>query len=175
MIGCLPLDNNQFLTGSVDSGNQYKRIVTKHGSAITFEDSTVASDGSQDKITISTAGESHTVRLDNAGSKISITDKGGKNKIEISTLDGNGAMNIKAANSLTIEVGSTIKLTLNGDSGSVKISAQQITLEGSNKVGLSSDGMVQVEGAQVTEKASAMYKQESGGMFSISGTPVRIG
>ena len=84
-------------------------------------------------------------------------------------------MNIKAANSLTIEVGSTIKLTLNGDSGSVKISAQQITLEGSNKVGLSSDGMVQVEGAQVTEKASAMYKQESGGMFSISGTPVRIG
>ena len=175
MIGCLPLDNNQFLTGSVDSGNQYKRIVTKHGSAITFEDSTIASDGSQDKITISTAGESHTIRLDNAGSKISITDKGGKNKIEISTLDGNGAMNIKAANSLTIEVGSTIKLTLNGDSGSVKISAQQITLEGSNKVGLSSDGMVQVEGAQVTEKASAMYKQESGGMFSISGTPVRIG
>ena len=62
-----------------------------------------------------------------------------------------------------------------GRGGELEMQAQQITLEGSNKVGLSSDGMVQVEGAQVTEKASAMYKQESGGMFSISGTPVRIG
>ncbi len=175
VIGCLPMDNNSFLTGSVDSGNQYKRIVTKHGSSLTFEDSTIASDGSQDKITLSTAQEKHTVCLDNAMSKISITDKDGNNKIEINTMSGNGAMTIKAANSLTIQVGSTIKITMNGDSGAVKISAQQVTIEASNKVGLSSDGMVQIEGAQVMEKASAMYKQESGGMLTISGTPIRLG
>lgn len=175
VIGCLPMDNNSFLTGSVDASNQYKRIVTKHGSTLTFEDSNLSPDGSQDKITLSTANGSHTVCLDNAMSKISVTDKKGANQIVLSTMEGNGSVSIKAANSLTIEVGSTIKITMNGESGSVKISAQQVTIEGSNKIDLSSDGMIKVEGAQVSEKASAMYKQESGGMFSISGAPVKIG
>ena len=175
VIGCIPKDNNSFLTKSVDSANQIKRIVTKHGSTLTFEDSSLSPDGSQDKITLETAKGSHTICLDNAMSKISISDKAGANSVEISTLSGNGSINIKAANSLTISVGATIKVTLNGDSGTVNISAQQIKLEGSGSVALSSDGMVKVEAAQVSEKASAMYKQESSGMFSISGSPIKIG
>ena len=90
-------------------------------------------------------------------------------------MTGNGAINIKAANSLTITVGTTIKVTLNGDSGTVSISAQQVQIEGSGAVNISSDGMVKVDAAQVTEKASAMYKQESNGMFSITGSPIKIG
>lgn len=175
VIGCLPKDNDLFLTKSVDSANQIKRIVTKHGSSLTFEDSSLSPDGSQDKITIETAKGNHTVCLDNAMSKISISDKAGTNKIEVSTMTGNGAINIKAANSLTITVGTTIKVTLNGDSGTVSISAQQVQIEGSGAVNISSDGMVKVDAAQVTEKASAMYKQESNGMFSITGSPIKIG
>ena len=175
VIGCLPMDNNQFLTGSVNSGNEIKRIVTKHGSTLTFEDSTLASDGSQDKITLETAGGSHTLCLDNAASTISLSDKDGANKVVMSTLQGNGAITIKAANSLTIEVGTTIKVTMNGDSGTVKISAQQVTVEGTNKVDLTSEGMVKLEGAQVSEKASAMYRLESSGMVTISGTPIKLG
>lgn len=175
IIGCVPKDNNNFLTGSVDAQNQYKRIVTKHGSTITFEDSAASEDGSMDKITIQTAKQAHTVELDNAKGSIKLTDKPGNNRVELTTADGNGTLKIKVQNSVTIEVGNTIKMTLNGDSGTVKIEAQQLNIQASNKFSAKSDGMVQIEGAQISEKASAMHKIESGGVVSISGAPIKIG
>ena len=175
IIGCVPKDNNNFLTTSVDQNNQYKRIVTKHGSMITFEDSALAEDGSQDKITIQTAGKAHTVLLDNAANKIRIGDKAGEEYVEMLTQPGAGSITIKAKSKLTIQVGDTITLTLNGESGAVKLTAQQVTVEASNKFGVKTEGMLKLEGAQISEQASAMHKLESSGMVNISGTPIKIG
>lgn len=175
VIGCVSQDNHPFLTKSADQNNQYKRIVTKHGSTITFEDSAAAEDGSQDKITIQTAGKAHTVLLDNAQKRIRIGDKAGEDYIEMSTEPGSGFLNIKAKSKVTIQVGDNVKVTLNGESGAVKISAQQVTIEASSKFGVKSDGMIQLKGAQIAEEASAMHKLESSGMVQISGTPIKIG
>ena len=175
VIGCVPKDNNKFLTGSVDQGNQIKRIVTKHGSTITFEDSSMSPDGSMDKITIQTAGEAHTVLLDNAQKKIRIGDKAGEEEIEMSTIPGAGSISIKARSRLTIQVGETISITLNGESGMMKINAQQVKIEASASFGVKTDGMLKLEGAQISEQASAMHKVESTGMVNISGSPIKIG
>ena len=175
VIGCVPMDNNNFLTGSVDAQNQYKRIVTKHGSTITFEDSSLSDDGARDKITIQTAQAAHTVLLDNAGSSIEITDKSGANSVVIKTAEGSGTITIKAANSLTIEVGQTIKLTMNGDSGAVKLTAQQVSVEASSRMGFKTDGMLKLDGAQIAESASAMHKIDCSGMVKIGGSPIKLG
>lgn len=175
VIGSVPKDNNNFLTGSVDSANQYKRIVTKHGTSITFEDSSAAEDGAMDKLTLQTAKGSHTLLLDNAGSTIKLTDKDGANSIVISTAEGRGTITIQAANSLTIQVGQTIKVSMNGDSGAVSITAQTVSIEAANRLVAKTDGMLSLEGAQIAENASAMHKIESGGMVKIGGSPIKLG
>ena len=174
IIGCVPKDNNPFLTGSVDQNNQYKRIVTKHGSTILFEDNSTSEDGLKDKITIQTAGQAHTVLLDNENKKVRIEDKAKQNFIEMTTQQDAGTMTIQTKSKLTIQVGDTIKLILNGESGMVKIEAKQVNIDASDKFGVKSDGTVRLEGSTVTEKASSMYKAE-GDMISLSGSQVKIG
>ena len=174
IIGCVPKDNNPFLTGSVDQNNQYKRIVTKHGSTILFEDNSTSEDGLKDKITIQTAGQAHTVLLDNENKKVRIEDKAKQNFIEMTTQQDAGTMTIQTKSKLTIQVGDTIKLILNGESGMVKIEARQVNIDASDKFGVKSDGTVRLEGSTVTEKASSMYKAE-GDMITLSGSQIKIG
>ena len=38
IIGCVPKDDSQLLSKTVDENNQYKRIMTKNGNAVIFED-----------------------------------------------------------------------------------------------------------------------------------------
>ena len=97
VIGCIPIDTNSFLTGSVDKNNQIKRIVTKNGSHITFRDGVDQNgddDPTKDQITVQTANKSHTVMLDNENKKILIKDKDQKNFIEMSTEENSGKMTI---------------------------------------------------------------------------------
>ena len=117
----------------------------------------------------------HTISLDNAGSSIEITDKAGANRVVIRTAEGSGAITIQAANSLTIQVGQTIKLTMNGDSGAVKLTAQQVSEEASSRSGMKTDGMFKLEGAQISETASAMHKIDCSGMVKIGGSPIKLG
>lgn len=175
VVGCIPMDNNNFLTGSVDSQNQYKRIVTRNGSNITFEDSAQATDGSMDTITIQTPSQAHTLLLDNANKAMKLTDKSGDNSIAISTVDGSGSITIKAATNLDILVGDNIKVNMNAQSGTVKITAAQFTVEASSQMQLKSDGMITLDGAQIAEKTSASHKVESSGMASFKGATTKIG
>ena len=174
VIGCVPKDNNPFLTGSVDQNNQYKRIVTKHGSTILFEDNSTGEDGQNDKITIQTAGQAHTILMDNENKKVRVEDKAKQNFIEMTTQQDAGTITIQAKSKLTIQVGDTIKLILNGESGTVSIKATQVSIETSQKFSVKADGTVQMEGAQISEKASSMYKAE-GDMISLSGSQIKIG
>ena len=38
VIGCIPKDSDQILKKSVDEDNQYKKIVTRNGNTLYFED-----------------------------------------------------------------------------------------------------------------------------------------
>lgn len=173
IIGCVPKDNNKFLTGSVDEKNQIKRIVTKHGSHITFEDNKENDDGEKDKITISTAGKAHTVLMDNENKLIRITDKEKGNFIEMKTDDGN--MTVKVKSKITFMVGDSIKVIMNGESGTISIKANEVNVEASKQIKAKTDGMFKMEGAQISEKTSSMHKIESSGMVSVAGGPIKIG
>jgi uncharacterized protein involved in type VI secretion and phage assembly len=172
IIGCIPKDASSFLKGAADENNQYKRIVTKNGSTLAFEDNKEG-EGDKDKITLQTAKKAHTLLMDNENNTIRITDSEKENLIEMKTQDG--VMKIKAKSKLTIEVGDNIKIVLNGESGAVKIQADEVNITASRQFKVKCDQMVKVEGAQISEKASSMFKIESGGMVNIAGSPIKIG
>jgi hypothetical protein len=84
-------------------------------------------------------------------------------------------MTIKAKSRLTIEVGDRIKMTFNGESGAVKLDADELSIQVSGQFKAKSDGMIKMDGAQMSVSASSMFKAESGGMVNISGAPIKIG
>ena len=172
IIGCLPMDNSKLLSKTVDEHNQYKRIMTRNGSAVIFEDNKEG-DGEKDKITVETAGQSHQILLDNENKIIRVNDKKKENMIELSTEDGQ--MTIKAMKKLTIQVGDNVKVILSGDTGAVQIEANEFTVKASKSATVKTDGTLKLEGAQINQSASSMYKAQSNGMVNISGSPIKIG
>lgn len=175
VIGSVSFDNDKFLTGSADENNKIKRIVTKHGSTIVFEDNAQDEKGGKDKIIIQTAGGEHTVELDNDADQIVIKDKKGNNSIVIATAEGQGSMTIKTESRLTIKVGDTIQMDMSGESGTVKLSANDFKVEASKMASVQTDGMLKLEGSTVTEKASSVLKLESSGAATMTGSPIKIG
>lgn len=180
IIGCVPKDGNKFLTSAVDADNQFKRIVTKNGSGIFFEDIKVepaaaskTEPGEKDKIMLVTAGGAHKVSIDNENDTILITDKNKENYVEMKTAEG--TMNIKIKNNITIKVGDNITVTLNASSGEVKIKADGVTIDASKNIKLATSGNLSVEGAQIKNKATSSYNVESNGMTTISGSPMKLG
>lgn len=172
VIGCIPRDSNPFLTDSVHSANQYKRIVTKNGNTLQFED--VASDeGNQDKISLFTSGEKHKLILDNAKGNILLEDEKGKNGVRIDS--GTGNIRIETEHKLTLTVGDNIELTMNGDTGTVNLKCSKLKIEASGSMGLSANRKVAISGGNVSMDATASFQLTSSGITSLGGSPVKIG
>ena len=175
VIGCIQKAKDQFLKDSVDKDNQFKRIVTKHGSSIVFEDNSGDESGLKDKITIETAQKRHQILLDNENEKIRIADKAKEDFIEMYTKEGSGTLTIQIKSKITIKVGDKITMTMNGESGAVSIQADTIALEGTNRVTAKSDSAIKLEGAQIDASANSSLKLESSGAAKISGSTVSVG
>lgn len=174
VIGCVPKDNNPFLTRAVNEKNQYKKIITKNGSTIQFDDGEDA-EGTKDKISIYTAKEAHRFILDNEKKQITLGDKDGKNQMIIRTEDDNGSISIKTEKKLTISVGDNITVTMNANSGTVSVKCNKFTVEASDSSQIQTNGKLGVSGGNVSIKASSMLKAESSGMTTIGGAPIKIG
>ena len=172
VIGSIPKDSNRFLTGSVSKTNEHKKIVTKNGSTFEFHD-VADQDGQKDQIKIYTANKSHNVILDNEKGSISLSDKEGKNKLEIQTT--NGRIQLKTEHKLTINVGDSVELTLNGDSGTIQVKCGKLNVEADQSVKLETSGKLGLSGGNVALDASASFKVNSSGISSIGGSPVKIG
>ena len=172
VIGCIPKDADSFLRKSVDEENQYKKIVTRNGNTILFEDNKEG-EGDKDKIEITTAKGKHQISLDNEKNEISIQDKNEKNAIVIKTEDG--TMKIKAEKKIVIEVGSNIKLTLNGEDGNVTLDCSKFNVKADSNIKLESGGTMRVSGTNVNLEASSMLKAESSSTTVIGGSPIKIG
>ncbi|MBQ7680053.1 MAG: hypothetical protein IJT34_09425 [Butyrivibrio sp.] len=175
ILGCIPRDNDQFLTKSVDEKNQIKRIVTKHGSTIRFEDNADDDNGEKDKIYIDTAGTTHRVELDNEKHTILVSDKDGANKILIQTESNKGNIQIKTEKKLTIEVGDNITLTMNGSNGTVELSANKINLKAQDSMKLEANSRAEITSGNTSVTGNSMTKLESSGPVTISGTPIKLG
>lgn len=172
VIGAVPKENNLFLKQAYDKENQYKKIVTKHGNSIIFEDNAVG-EGERDKISIYTAGEAHSVLLDNEKKYIIIKDKNNDNHIEMKT--GTGEMTIQAGAKLVIKVGDNIELTMNGNTGAVTLECSKLTVKTTGNTTMEAAGTLKAQAASVTMDASSMLKLNSSGASMIGGTPIKIG
>lgn len=172
IIGCVSKDNDRFLTRAVTEKNQVKKITTKNGSTIQFDDMD-NEDGTQDKISMYTAGKQHQLIMDNEQKKIILSDKEGKNELVIQTENGN--VQISAEHKLSIKVGDNLELTMNSDSGTISVKCDKFKLEASDGVSIKSNGKLGLEGGNVKLEASSVMKLESSGMASIQGSPIKIG
>ena len=173
IIGCIPKTADGFLKKQVDEKNQFKAITTKHGSTITFEDNAEDKKGKKDKITIASAGEEHKILIDNENQVIRITDKKGKNFIEMKT--ETGQMTVQSEKKLTMKVGSSIEVIMNGESGKVSIKASSLECKTSGAMNLQASGKLDASGSSVKVKGASNASLESSGPVSVQGTPVKLG
>jgi uncharacterized protein involved in type VI secretion and phage assembly len=176
VVGCVPKDSTPFMKESAGSRyapeNSLKRIATKNGSAIEFTDGSDSS-GLTDKISIHTADGKHVVELNNEKGYIEISDKENANHIRIETEQG--AIKIDAGNMLKISVGESIRLTMNGSSGSVALSCTKLKVDASSSAKMETSGRMSLSGGNVMVDASSVLKAASSGLASIGGSPVKIG
>lgn len=175
VIGCIPKTADKFLKDSVDKDNQFKRIVTRHGTSIIFEDNSTDENGQKDKLTLETAGKQLQILMDNENEKIRIGDKAKEDFIEMYTKEGSGTLTVQIKSKIDIKVGDKITVTLNGESGAVSVKGDSIQLEGANGVTTKSDSSVKMEAPQVAANASSALKMESSGTATVSGSTVSVG
>ena len=177
VIGCINKSSDRFLSKSKHKDNQHKRIVTRHGSAIEFEDVADENggegDGTKDKIKIYTADEAHSITLDNEKKVIEVKDKDENAQIKMKTQSGD--VTIKAAKKLTINVGDNISLTLNGNSGKVTLKCQDLSVDATGKVSVSATGKMSLSGAQVGVDTQGALKLSAAGLAQISGATIKLG
>ena len=183
IMGCIPKTNDKILTGSRDEKNRYKKIVTKNGNSIIFED--VNDDdgeggggeepGANDVITVRTAQQAHRIVLNNEKKLIELSDKEGKNYVKLNTDPEKGHIEIKADKKVTIKVGENITLTMNGETGAVSLKAKKVTIEADDSVGIESQSRANFKGSNVTLEAGGSMKVSSGGLVEVSGTPIKLG
>lgn len=172
VIGCIPKDSDQILKKSVDEDNQYKKIVTRNGNTLYFEDNKEG-DGEKDKIRILTAQGGHRIELDNEKKMILLSDQDGSNLIRMKTEDGQ--MEITAQKKLTIKVGDNIELILNGSNGAVSLKASKINIEASGNMDVKSNSAMKLQAGNLSVEANASLKLSSNGPASLAGTPIKLG
>ena len=182
IVGCIPKKNDKILTKSRDEKNKFKKIVTKNGNAVIFEDDNPDENeggggdpGEKDKITVVTGLEKHHIILDNEKKTIEIADKDKKNFVRLSTDEEKGHIEVTAAKKLTIKVGDNVSLVMNGDTGAVTLKAKKFTVQTDDSISLESQGRAEFKGANVTAEGSSMVKLNSNGAVQVSGTPIKLG
>ena len=179
MIGTIHKNSDKFLSKSKDENNQHKRIVTRQGSTIEFEDMPSDSggngDGTKDKINIYTPDKAHSITLDNDKKLIEIQDKDKNAVIQMKT--ENGDMLIKAARKLTIKAGDNITIVLNGasDSGKVTINCSNLTIDSTGKIEASATQKMSMSGASFSAESQGMMQLKANGVVTVQGTPIKIG
>lgn len=171
VIGCIPRMNDSFIKQAADEHNQYKKIITKNGNTILFEDNQEG-EGDQDKIKILTAKNKHKVELDNEKKVIRISDEKGENQIEMKTEDG--IMNITCAKKLNLKVGDNITISMNGENGTLTIDTNKYTLKTAEAMKVESSSSVTVSGTKMTLSGDSGVKVSSSGVMQIEGKPIKL-
>lgn len=172
VIGCIPKDKHEFLRKAKDEHNTHKKITTRHGSTILFEDVSEG-DGEKDVIRIHTPDQAHEVTLDNDKKKITIQDKEKKTQIEMASEKGN--ITVKAEGKLTLKAGDNITVVMNGTNGKITVNCSDLTVQSTGKLILDGGGKAQLSGASVKVESQASLSLSAPGMATLSGKPVRLG
>ncbi len=203
VIGCIPKDGDKFLKKSKHDKNKKKRIVTKNGNCIEITDGmndddlaasaqppsvpspTAGADALSggvpgagggmdgDKIEIKTSDDKHVITIDDGKKLICIQDKDKNCSLEMKTMTGD--INLTAANKLTIKVGDTIKVTMNGKSGKLLVEARDVVVDSTGKVEVSATGKAGLSGANINIESNSTLKLKANTLVSVEGKPIKLG
>lgn len=163
ILGCVYEMNAKMINECCESLNSKKKIKTKGGGEISFENK-----DNNETITITTKKKSKIV-INDTEDTISIVGSNGKNLMKINSKSGK--IEVTAENNLSLAAGDTkIKLQ---KSGNVDIECKNFNIK--NKANIKMDAnKVQLEGVQVNVKAAAGMKLESSAILEAKGTMVKI-
>lgn len=175
VIGCLNRASDKFLKESADKDNRFKRIVTRHGTRIVFEDDAGDDTGQKDKLTLETAGGRLRLLLDNGRELIRLGGGEDESYIELGTARDRAVIKIHAGNRLEIKVGDKITVVMNGETGGVSVKADTLVLQGGSQVSAKSDGALKLEAAQISARADSSMRFESSGSAKFGGSTTSIG
>lgn len=167
VIGVLWNDNNAIPVNPVEENNNVKKIKTRGGHEIIFDDTK-----DKEKINIITPKKSE-ICIDDENAKITITAKGddGDNIIKLDSKSGE--ITIQGNKKITLEAGSNNKLSMDGEAGSIKLECTDISLEATSSVKIKGS-TISAEAPQISHKASGTLSLESTGNTSLKGTIVKI-
>ncbi len=178
VIGCIPKDMDKFLRGAKHKDNMIKKITTEHGSTIQFTDGRLYGDGTMeegqnDKIRIFTANETHEILMDNENKKIIVRDKDKYASIEMNT--SSGAIEVKSLNKIELKAGETVSITMNGQTGALTITANDVSIKSNGKMVLSGTGQAELSGAVLNLSSQGKASLSAMGPVTVEGKPVKVG
>ena len=175
ILGCLWNKTDKIPDNSVTKDNTIKKLKTKGGHEIIFDDTE-----NKGKITISTPKKSE-ISVDDENSSITIKAKGDDEENIIKIDSKNGEINVDSKKKIKLNAGSKKKIKLNAGSASIDIDgngkkivikADNITLDG--KTIKIKGQSVNIQGNQTEIKASASMNIKCDGVANIKGGMVKI-
>ena len=144
-----------------DADNDERKIVTRSGHGVLFNDS-----DDQASVVIETAG-GHTITLDDGKESLSIVDSSGSNSITFS----DGEIDIAAQQKISL---SAPEIDVSGDQG-VSVSGAQISLDADGQGSFTSSGKMEVSSQGMLDvKATGMMTVQSSAILTIKGSLIQL-
>ena len=169
VIGVLWNDTNVIpvVADSINEKNNIKKIKTRGGHEIIFDDTE-----KKEKINIITPKKSE-ICIDDENTIITITAKGDNGDNIIKLDSKSGEITISGKKKIILEANSDTKITMDGDSGSIEMKCNDMSIEANKAVRIKGQN-ISMEGVQASIKASATLSMKSDGNAEIKGLMVKI-
>lgn len=164
VLGCLYNDSNQLPENTANKENTIKRIVTKGGHEIIFDE-----EKDKEKLEIKTPG-GLTITMEDENQTIEIKEDTGKNTVLINGKDE--MLSIKAGKKIELISGNA-KLILDGSSNKAELSASQITAEAKQSLQITGQNL-KLEGTVTEIKGKSTMKLESSGIAEVKGSLLKL-
>lgn len=165
VLGTLWNNKNKIQGDTANENNTIKSFKTKGGCCVTFDDE----DGKA-RIEIKSPGN-FSISIEDEKKIIQIKDEKGENGLAIDA--DKGEVRISAKTKIEFAVGGKAMATLDGNSKTAEISADQIKVQAGQALQLKGQN-TSIEGSMLGLKAQSSLKVESGAMAEIKGAMVKI-
>lgn len=167
IIGVLWNDNNSIPKDSVNEKNNIKKIKTRGGHEIIFDDTE-----KKEKLNIITPKKSE-ICIDDENTTITITAKGDNGDNIIKLDSKSGEITVSGKKKIILKSSTNTQIVMDGENGSIKMECNDMSIEAKKAVKIKGQN-ISVEGTQASIDASATLKMQSKGNTTIKGLMVKI-
>lgn len=165
MIGAIPRKNANFINQAYKDGNELKRIRTKGGNTVTFDDT-------KDKEAIELiTPKQQSVRIDDEKQTITLKNKDSSDKVVLDSGKDTAVVAVKSK--ITLKAGSTT-IEINGENDTVTINCKQLVIKAQQGI-KEKTGTYSLKSNAFDIKASGMATIKSDSLVTIKGQTVSLG